>query len=162
MDLSLSLFSINTNSLCNNAWGTPLSPVALPVNIQYISHLALHELLFRWRAAFCICMALSGVTCSPPPPSATIEAIEAIEPHDEDREGKPVLHIPPLSTHRQGLLVQRPPATCQLMHTTAHIIIIPSRKILQDSLALVRLALLFVVYIIIWNRNQTKWLDFRS
>lgn len=45
-------------------------------------------------------MALSVVTCSPPPPSATIEAIEAIEPHDEDREGKAVLHIPPLSTHR--------------------------------------------------------------
>lgn len=53
---------------------------------------------FRWRAALCICMALSGVTCSPPPPSATIEAIEAIEPHDEDREGKPVFRIPPLST----------------------------------------------------------------
>lgn len=39
-------------------------------------------------AALYICMALTGVTCSPPPPSATIEAIEAIETHDEDREGK--------------------------------------------------------------------------
>lgn len=58
----------------------------------------------RREAAFCICMALSGVTCSPPPPpSATIEAIEALEPHDEDREGKPALHLPPpLSTYGSG------------------------------------------------------------
>lgn len=42
---------------------------------------------------------ISGNLLPSSPPSATIEAIEAIEPHDEDREGKPVLHIPPLSTH---------------------------------------------------------------
>lgn len=70
---------------------------------------------FRWRAAFCICMALSGVTCSPPPPSATIEAIEAIEPHDEDREGKPVLpHPTPLDTSSGS------PGTEATCHLSAH------------------------------------------
>lgn len=57
--------------------------------------------LFAGAASY-ICMALSGVTCSPPPPSATIEAIEAIEPHDEDGEGKPVPPLPPISTYCQG------------------------------------------------------------
>jgi len=64
-------------------------------------------------AAFYICMALSGVTCSPPPPSATIEAIEAIEPNDEDREGKSVLLLPPLLNMLSG-------SPAKFMHTTAH------------------------------------------
>lgn len=74
------------------------------------------EPLNPWReAAFCICMALSGVTCyPPPPPSATIEAIEALEPHDEDREGKPALHLqPPLSTYGSGFSCYK----CHNQHT---------------------------------------------
>lgn len=98
------------HSLRTNACRTPLSLAALPVNMC-ISFRARPEPPNPWReAAFCICMALSGVTCyPPPPPSATIEAIEALEPHDEDREGKPALH--PSQHTGQGFLLQVPQST---------------------------------------------------
>lgn len=97
MESILTLFYLDSNSLNINAWQS--------------SEFA--------GAAFYICMALSGVTCSPPPPSATIEAIEAIEPsNDEDREGKPVL---PLFHPSQHIVRVSTEATChwQLIRTTA-------------------------------------------
>lgn len=115
---------IIAHSLRTNACCTPLSLAALPVNMCILIG-AWRQQLHPWReAAFCICMALSGVTCSPPPPpSATIEAIEALEPHDEDREGKPTtpLNIRVRVSCYSGQVPQ-----------SAHTEITPSSKISQD------------------------------
>lgn len=105
--------------------------------------------------AFYICMALSGVTYSPPPPSATIEAIEAIETHAEDREGKPVLPLPPLSTYYQGVLLLRSSTTYKFVHTGASTTTLTS-NISQDGFDDMASTLLCSTSDL--NRNQTDWI----